>query len=1225
MNPTIELDFWLRLLGILALEIGLVVALAFVAQTLTQSAFWRRAIWQSCFVCLLLLVASEFSGAGRGIAVWFAGKPVVERKVSVRILSADESFVPAPIETEIPPPMEFSEKPAPVVRSVWWPGILWLAGFALIVARILFARILFLTLRWRKREITDATLRNRVSELALHLGIRRNIRLLESPGFSSPMTFGIAQPCIALPKNFADNFNSAEQNAMLTHELAHVAARDPFWYLLADVASALLWWHPVVWFARRRLHSASELAADEAAAILENGPGTLAECLVNLGQRMTQSRSFGWLGVDGNGFRSHLGQRVERLLNLKPTKKNKLRGWPLFLAKTAFTIFFGGLIVFTSGWIQNGKAPREKDFTLAVQKSWNRSFASMTLAALEVERTKLLAKNEIQATTKKAEEASPYDELTFETLIYNDFSPEQLKEVERILEPSSVHSSNQTGDVLTVSSNDLQNILVALSKFKDQMTMPWDCGRFIAPFDMVGTKSSGVQIIYQGNPTNSGNSCNYLTENKNGFRTVTGVEMSYQASHEWSFSVTPQKRSGATEVNLEWKNRGNEMAKKFVMPVVGGAIVRRRFSDNPARNQLVIFSSQRLPRVKEKESDPELTTRVFKVDPHVFEENLRELIQIGGNPTGDHLSSTNQTHQAEINLKIREYFQRAGVKFGKPGDTTGKAVFFNERTGLLMVRATLKDCEILESAIEVLNEPPSDAPLKGQSEPQSKRADTKPISPEAPPASISPEKPAARTNPVYTSRSRQMIKAKLDRIRLKEVQFEDLPLGEVLKMLRTESKEQDPEHVGINFLFNPQPVGLSEPVDVNQIRIGINLPMKNFRLTDILDVLVQVANKPIEYKIEDYAVVFFPKTAEAGLHTKIFKLYASSFLNGLKRSFPDEAASIDAELNQLGKDLDAFAIPRVTDPQIGNPLAPRKSQQVINPLIQKFFTEAGIDFGKGPPENPEPNGKAVFFNERTGLLMVRATLEDLEKIRKAVEPFAAEPPQVTVETKFAEVDEAAARKIDWNELLNTSNARIITNSESGFDLLDGLTNWPKAFPDQSLSNSIARNFTTVLTDVQFRTVLRQMEQQAGADILTPPNVTTLSGRQTQISIENPVKIRPASGGPEITLETGPVLDVEPTVAADGFLIRIPITATIKEIDQKNAPVAKIRQMSATCIIYDGQTFVMGEVTSNQNAGNKKRLFVFVTVTIIDPAGNRVHSDEDLPFAADSVPKQPGEQ
>jgi hypothetical protein len=32
------------------------------------------------------------------------------------------------------------------------------------------------------------------------------------------------------------------------------------------------------------------------------------------------------------------------------------------------------------------------------------------------------------------------------------------------------------------------------------------------------------------------------------------------------------------------------------------------------------------------------------------------------------------------------------------------------------------------------------------------------------------------------------------------------------------------------------------------------------------------------------------------------------------------------------------------------------------------------------------------------------------------------------------------------------------------------------------------------------------------------------------------------------------------------------------------------------------------------------LVIFVTPTIIDPAGNRVHTDDDLPFALNTTPQ-----
>ena len=44
--------------------------------------------------------------------------------------------------------------------------------------------------------------------------------------------------------------------------------------------------------------------------------------------------------------------------------------------------------------------------------------------------------------------------------------------------------------------------------------------------------------------------------------------------------------------------------------------------------------------------------------------------------------------------------------------------------------------------------------------------------------------------------------------------------------------------------------------------------------------------------------------------------------------------------------------------------------------------------------------------------------------------------------------------------------------------------------------------------------------------------------------------------------------------------------------------------------------------SNGKSTTKKNLMIFVTPTIVDPAGNRVHGDNDLPFASTAVPPQP---
>jgi len=96
------------------------------------------------------------------------------------------------------------------------------------------------------------------------------------------------------------------------------------------------------------------------------------------------------------------------------------------------------------------------------------------------------------------------------------------------------------------------------------------------------------------------------------------------------------------------------------------------------------------------------------------------------------------------------------------------------------------------------------------------------------------------------------------------------------------------------------------------------------------------------------------------------------------------------------------------------------------------------------------------------------------------------------------------------------------------------------------------------------------------------------------------------------------------------------------------PRFTVREVVTTVNIWDNQTVVLGGLISSSitttkdkvpflgdlpvfgrlfqsqsKDQEKKNLMIFVTATIIDPAGNRVHSDDDLPFNPPSaVPSQP---
>ena len=151
------------------------------------------------------------------------------------------------------------------------------------------------------------------------------------------------------------------------------------------------------------------------------------------------------------------------------------------------------------------------------------------------------------------------------------------------------------------------------------------------------------------------------------------------------------------------------------------------------------------------------------------------------------------------------------------------------------------------------------------------------------------------------------------------------------------------------------------------------------------------------------------------------------------------------------------------------------------------------------------------------------------------------------------------------------------------------------------------------------------------------------------------------------METGPVLDVIPYVLADGYTLNLTLIPSMTEFngyitppDIANVtgglnvvqlpvilPDFTVRQVITSVNVWDGQTValgglitsvvttekdkvpVLGDVPflgrlfqSQTKSSTKKNLMIFVTPTIVDPAGNRVHSDDELPFAQNTVPPQP---
>ena len=166
--------------------------------------------------------------------------------------------------------------------------------------------------------------------------------------------------------------------------------------------------------------------------------------------------------------------------------------------------------------------------------------------------------------------------------------------------------------------------------------------------------------------------------------------------------------------------------------------------------------------------------------------------------------------------------------------------------------------------------------------------------------------PWSRTNLVFTGKGRQNIYRKLNLIHFDNVKYDGLPLSEVVVNLNDEAKRRDPEKRGLNFILNPNaesappaaaaagavdpatglpvaPPAVVEQGDLSSISIKLNPPLNDVSLADVLNAIVKVADKPIRYSVEDYAIVFSIKAREPlPLYVKIIKVNPNTFIQGLE-------------------------------------------------------------------------------------------------------------------------------------------------------------------------------------------------------------------------------------------------------------------------------------------------------------------------------------------------------
>lgn len=198
----------------------------------------------------------------------------------------------------------------------------WLIGFAFFLLRLGGGVWHVHRLRSRKVEALANHWQERLQILCGRIGVARSVRLLESALAVAPLTIGWLKPVILLPVGFANQLTPAEVEAVLAHELAHIARRDWFFNLIQAFIETIFYYHPAVWWISAVIRRERENACDDLALAATGNPLAFARALVQV-QELAKPAPALALAMSGNRRRTLL-ERVRRILNQAPQQQHQV-------------------------------------------------------------------------------------------------------------------------------------------------------------------------------------------------------------------------------------------------------------------------------------------------------------------------------------------------------------------------------------------------------------------------------------------------------------------------------------------------------------------------------------------------------------------------------------------------------------------------------------------------------------------------------------------------------------------------------------------------------------------------------------------------------------------------------------------------------------------------------------------------------------------------------------
>ncbi len=479
---------------------------------------------------------------------------------------------------------------------------------------------------------------------------------------------------------------------------------------------------------------------------------------------------------------------------------------------------------------------------------------------------------------------------------------------------------------------------------------------------------------------------------------------------------------------------------------------------------------------------------------------------------------------------------------------------------------------------------------------------------------------------------------KLDAISVPAVSFTNLELRRVISALGALAEEFDTTGVppkGVNIV-------LLDPAGGNP---SVTITLRNLSLRRVLDFVADAIGYQVE--VQSDAVVLRPGGERSALAAEVFPVTRSTLIRMTGRGGGEASDGVKAAGPGGAGGHDDGA------------------------LLRQFFQQAGVNFDGTPGSSLAYDGSAIIVTQ---------TARNRERIRAILRRYL-EVRQVQIEAKFMDVQEGALDElgIQWDvarravplldpatgapllnpdgsprvryreryrtadpasgSAVNRTLADAFRHSQHASDIIvdDKIVGSlaPPTLPGANNLGEAAGNLATItgmIGEFDVNAVIRALAQKSGADLLSAPRVTVLSGNEALVTVAQEMRYPQSFGGIQsqvgsgrttgdgssgsagvaitagtpqefATRNVGVELRVTPTVEEDDYSISLDLNPKVTEFEGFieyggpsiaisggrtvtvppgfYQPIFSVREVRTRVTIWDGATIIMGGLTRQE--------------------------------------------